>query len=195
MSVLRLKTFLILLVLAISAISIISAIVIDGITVNEMQDCTTEFYDAIEGIFGNVTRQRDIFGNCVFYNNYTLCLNTSGANTDCSSQQSTYNFSCVTGTETYQNYEKIGENIVAKSRQICIDAAFKINDKLINYSKFGWNCERTDYIIFCDAPHQSNKNGKCESGERCAQFDIRDLSKRVDIDFSPTSQIGEIKIE
>jgi len=77
---------------------------------------------------------------------------------------------------------------------ICKTVGFDINGKLLNYYNEGWNCKRTGFIICCDAPHQSNLDGVCNSGERYVEFDTRD-SSREDFGVSPTKQIGDIRIE
>ncbi len=90
---------------------------------------------------------------------------------------------------------KLGEHTKYLNTTICEDTGFDIGGKILDYAKEGWECNRTDSIITCDAPHQSNKDGVCQSGERCAIFDIRDLSKRTDTGYSVTNQIEELKIE
>ena len=174
----KLKTLLILLVLSLlSIISIISAIVLDNnVTFNEITYSTTKFYDATEDVFGYVTRERNVYENCVNYHNYTLCLNTTGANTDCSQEQLIYNVTCVIGTESYQNYEKVSEQVVQKSKTTCNKEGYTIDiagaTKKINFSKAGYYCSLDGNIITCDSVHDGNGDGKCKSGETCIKFEI-----------------------
>ena len=173
-----------------STIGIISAIVLDNnVTVNEIQDCTTKFYDATEDVFGYVTRERNVYENCVNYHNYTLCLNTSGANTDCSQEQLVYNVTCAIGTESYQSYEKVSEQVVQKNKTICNKRAYTIDiadsTKNINFSKAGYYCSLEGNIVTCDSVHDGNGDGKCKSGETCIKFEITSqgintLQKRID---------------
>ncbi len=93
------------------------------------------------------------------------------------------------------SYCLLGKHKEYLNTTICEDTGFEIDGRILYYRNAGWMCERTDYIITCDAPHQSNKDGICQSGERCAIFDIKDLSKRTDTGYSPTKQIEELKIE
>src|SRR3989338_7651005 len=91
--------FVVAVLLSITALSQISPItsivskttqITPTISLEEKDTCTTSFYDEVQ----------DIYGNCVYYHNYTSCLNTTGPNTGCSAQQSTWNFQCLTGTVT-----------------------------------------------------------------------------------------------
>ena len=185
------KTFLILSILTIlSTISVISAIVLDNnVTVNEIQDCTTEFYDETEDVFGYVTRERNVYNNCIYYHNYTLCLNTSGANTDCSQEQLVYNVTCAIGTESYQSYEKLSEKVVQKNKTVCSKKAYTIgiagSTKKIDFGKAGYYCSLDGNIVTCDSVHDGNGDGKCKSGETCIKFEITSqgintLQKRID---------------
>ena len=186
----RSKPFLILLVsITLLTISIISAIVMDNAIVNEIQDCTTEFYDATEDVFDHVTRERNVYGNCIYYHNYTHCLNTSGTNTDCSEEQVTYEWRCVIGTESYQSYEKVAEKVVQKSKTICNKKGYTIDvagsKKKIDFDKAGYYCSLEGNIITCDSVHDGNGDGKCKSGETCIKFEItkkgiNTISKRID---------------
>ena len=90
---------------------------------------------------------------------------------------------------------KLGEHTEYINTTICEDIGFEIDGEILNFRRVGWECKRTDFLITCDAPHQSNKDGVCQSGERCIIFDIKDLSKRTDTGYSPTKQIEELKIE
>jgi len=73
-------------VLALTAASEISQVT-NAIGVEELQTCTTSFYDEIQ----------PVFGDCIYYHNYTSCLNTSGPNTNCLLKQDKINFKCKTG--------------------------------------------------------------------------------------------------
>src|SRR3989344_7886388 len=60
------------------------------ISVEDVKICTTNFYDEVQ----------NVYSNCIYYSNYTSCLNTSGLNTTCSLQQIQFNFTCKTGEVT-----------------------------------------------------------------------------------------------
>src|SRR3989344_5112476 len=91
--------FVVAVLLSITALSQISPItsivskttqITPTISLEEKDTCTTTFYDETQ----------DIYGNCVYYHNYTSCLNTTGPNTACSAQQNTWNIQCKTGEIT-----------------------------------------------------------------------------------------------
>lgn len=195
------KTFLILLVLTIlSTITVISAIVLDNnVTVNEIQDCTNEFYDATEDVFGYVTRVRNVYDNCIYYHNYTLCLNTSGANTDCSQEQLVYNVTCAIGTESYQSYEKVSEQIVQKNKTACDKRAYTIDiagsTKKINFANAGYYCSLDANIVTCDSIYDGNGDGKCKSGETCIKFEITGSGVNTTLRRIDSVALKEIGIE
>lgn len=190
MNFLKSKLFLILLVLTILSTILISAVVVDdNVIVNEIEDCSTEFYDEIEDVFDNVTRDRDVYGSCVYYNNYTTCLNSTGPDTDCSAEQLTYDFTCTIGTESYQSYEKVSEKTVQKSKTTCNKRGYTIDiagsNKKIDFAKAGYYCSLDGNILTCDSVHDGNGDGICKSGETCIKFEITSkgintISKRID---------------
>ena len=77
----------------------------------------------------------------------------------------------------------------------CKDVSIDVDGKIIEWQKIGWFCNLNDNILTCDAPHQSNKDGICQSGERCVTFDIADLSKRTDSGYAETKQIEELNVK
>ena len=137
--------------------------------------CKIDLYNAFEPVFGYVSRQRDVYGDCLFNLNYTDCLNTTGPNTDCLQKQRNLTRRCVLGTESYQSYEKIGERNVQKNRTICRNAGFTINSagaiKKINFDKAGYYCTSDINIITCDSVYDGNGDGICDSGESCVKFE------------------------
>ena len=99
--------------------------VTSNIWVQEKDTCTTEFYDEVQ----------DTYGDCVYYHNYTSCLNITGPNTGCSLEQSTRNFQC-----------KIGEVTITKNRTECrpndefvisIDQGAAVLKKQLDFSEWG----------------------------------------------------------
>ena len=90
---------------------------------------------------------------------------------------------------------KLGEHTEYINTTICENIGFMIDGKILKFGEAGWGCKKVNTIITCDAPHQSNKDGICQSGERCAIFDTKDLSSRINKGYSPTKQIEELKIE
>jgi len=185
----RSKTLIILLALILlSAIGIISALVIGNATVNEVQDCATEFYDAIEDVFGYVARERDIYDNCVYYQNDTKCSDEP-FNTSCGVATTEIGFKCSVGKESYQSYEKVSEQTVQKSRNVCVNKGYTVSisgsTKKIDFDKAGYYCSLEGNIITCDSVYDGNGDGKCKSGETCIKFEIANdgigkIHKRID---------------
>jgi hypothetical protein len=144
-----------------------------NIALEEKDICTTEFYDETQ----------DVYGNCVYYNNYTSCLNTSGLNTDCSPQQSTSSFKC-----------KTGENIVTKNKTECrpddkfvisVDDGAAVLKKQIDFSDWGpcvFSEENNCLIVTCQSIYDGANDGKfhsCKSGTSCQRFEICDGSTKT----------------
>lgn|SRR3990167_3016446 len=77
----------------------------------------------------------------------------------------------------------------------CVNDGLKVGNRVLNSTKYGWlGCAREGNEICCEAPHQSNGNGKCESGEGYKIFYIDDLSKS-DNTVSKTQSIKDLMIE
>ncbi len=153
----------------------------NSISVEQTQDCATTYYKVTENVFENITRERNVHGNCLFYYNSTLCLNTTGSNTDCSPHQIIFNFSCVTGTENYQSNEVTGTNVVTRNTTNCSPKSFivSVNNqrKEIDFSSWGaciQSNENSCIAVICG----SNKGGGavngvfngCDGGKSCEKF-------------------------
>src|SRR3989344_1613918 len=78
------------------------------ISLEEKQDCTINYYNQIENIYGNVTRIRDIYG---------ACFNPANQS----------NYTCVTGTEFYQNYEVIGIQTAVRNNTDCRTSSYIVS--------------------------------------------------------------------
>ena len=171
------RLFLIALVLMILlAISLISAVVVDNnVTVNEIKDCYTKFYDETEDVFDYVARERDVYGSCIYYLNTTIC-NDEPFNTSCYINSTEAEYQCVIGSEPYQSYGKVGEQVVQKSREICSKKAYTVeiagSTKKIDFEKAGYYCSLEENILTCDSVHDGDGNGICKSGETCIKFEL-----------------------
>lgn len=123
---------------------------------------------------------QDVYGDCIYYHNYTDCINTSGPNTDCSLKQDKWNFRC-----------KIGENIVTRNRTECkpddkfiisIDKGVAVLKKQIDFSDWGpciYNEENTCLIVTCVSLYDGAHEGQfidCRGGKSCQKFEICDDS-------------------
>jgi len=176
MSFLKSKLFFIILVLTILSTIIISAIVVDdNVTVNEIQNCYDEFYDEIEDVFDYVTRERDLYNNCIYLSNSTSCEDEP-FNTSCVTNTKEIEQQCVIGTESYENYEKVRVQVVQKSKTICNNEGYTIDiagsSKKIDFVKAGYYCSLDGNIITCDSVHDGNGDGICHSGETCIKFEV-----------------------
>ena len=175
--------FVVAVLLSITALSQISPItsivskttqITPTISLEEKDTCTTSFYDEVQ----------DIYGNCVYYHNYTSCLNTTGPNTGCSLQQDIRNYQC-----------KTGENIVTKNTTECkpnddfiisIDQGAATLKKQIDYSDWG-PCiylqesiaGNSCLVVTCQSIYDGANDGQfhgCKSGTSCQRFEICDNS-------------------
>lgn len=141
-----------------------------SIGLEEKDTCTTTFYDETE----------DVFGNCIYYQNYTYCSNVSGANTGCSIQQNTRNFQCATGTTkiTKNTTEcKPDNNFV-----ITIDHGAATLKKQVDYSNWGpciYETQNSCLIVTCVSNEDGAFKGQftdCNGGKSCQRFEICDNS-------------------
>ena len=144
------------------------------INLEEKDTCTTKFYDEVQ----------DVYGNCVYYYNYTTCLNTTGPNTGCSLQQESKNYQC-----------KTGETIVTKNTTECkpndefiisIDQGAAVLKKQIDYSDWGpcvYGQETISgnscLVVTCVSNDDGAFKGQftdCKGGKSCQRFEICDKS-------------------
>ncbi|MBI2650460.1 hypothetical protein HYX04_04040 [Candidatus Woesearchaeota archaeon] len=166
---------LVLFTVSLLALTVASQIsqVTNAISVEEIKTCTTSFYDEVQ----------NIYGNCVYYNNYTSCLNTSGSNTDCSLVQDSRNLSC-----------KTGEIIIKKNSTECqpptkfIVSSIKdsiTEKKEIDFSSWGacvQNTENDCLIVTCVSLYDGAHNGQftdCKGGKSCQKFQFCKDSVKV----------------
>ena len=154
-----------------------------GINVNKIEKCRIEQELIIKPI------------RAICFSNYTTLVDVTDLTNVTNSTNVTIKkvIENVTITKPYDCTVAQYTDIVNTS--VCKTTSFTIDNKKIDFEKVGWMCKRTDFIITCDAPHQSNKDGICQSGERCVKFDIRNMGERIEIGYSPTKSIEEIKIE
>ncbi len=189
------------IILAILLISLFALTVLSQInqsttiSFNDNKACNTIFYDEKE----------DVYGNCIYYNNYTTCLNTSGPNTACSINQNQYNFSC-----------KIGQNIIHSNRTECttpkkftINISNAVNTKKYDIDFSGWGvCVQSDenncIAVTCGSQHGGSAvngvfNG-CDGGKSCQKFlfcpdGVKVLYKAASSDFvyeDPTYKLSKL---
>ncbi|HLC60502.1 MAG TPA: hypothetical protein VJJ52_03665 [Candidatus Nanoarchaeia archaeon] len=143
------------------------------IKIEETKTCTTTFYNQIQ----------DVYGNCVYYSNYTSCLNTSGPSTDCSLEHSQRSFSC-----------KTGETIIVNNRTECkpdnkflivIDKGNAVVKNQIDSSDWGpcvYTTENNCLIVTCVSIYDGAHKGQftdCNSGKSCEKFEICDNSVKT----------------
>lgn len=152
--------------------SIISKVsqVTPTISLEEKETCTTNFYDEVE----------DVYGNCIRYHNYTDCLNTTGPNTDCSTEQTTSTFRCRTGEATINRNRtecKPNDDFI-----ISIDQGAAVLKKQIDYSDWGpcvYSEENNCLIVTCVSLYDGAHKGQftdCKGGKSCQRFEICDDS-------------------
>jgi|SRR3989338_9194273 len=135
-----------------------------GISVEELKDCNTIFYDEIT----------PIYSDCIYYSNYTLCLNTSGPNTDCSLKQSQNNIKCKTELIDHKNRTECNP---LNSFVVSIDKGLTIEKKEIDFSSWGVCIKETEnncLAVICGTLEGgSARNGifnGCDGGKSCQKF-------------------------
>ncbi len=171
--------FVIAILLSIVALSQLSPItnivskinqITPTISLEEKETCITSFYNEVQ----------DLYGNCVYYHNYTRCLNTSGPNTDCSLQQDLQNFRCKTGEITVTNNKtecKPNDEFI-----ISIDQGTAVLKKQIDFSDWGpcvYSEENSCLIVTCVSRYDGAHKGQftdCKGGKSCQRFEICDNS-------------------
>src|SRR3989338_10380911 len=145
-----------------------------AISIQEKDICTTTFYD--ETI--------DVYGSCIYYQNYTHCTNSSGSNTGCSLQQNQISYQCKTGTSIItKNSTECRPN---NDFVITIDNGVSTLKKQIDYSNWGPciysqeniqgnSCAVPICVSLYDGAHQG-KFTDCSGGKSCQRFEICDNS-------------------
>ena len=140
------------------------------IKLEETETCKTAFYDEVQ----------NIYNNCVYYNNYTTCLNASGPNTACSLQQNTWNFQCKTGEITFAR--NLTECTPPNKYIVSIDKGATTEKKEIDFSQWGaciQNTENNCLIVTCVSNEDGAFKGQftdCKGGKSCQRFEICDNS-------------------
>lgn len=174
-----------LLLIAVLAITVTSQSPQNSVSAEEIKTCSTVFYYENQDNYDYVTRTRSTYGNCIYYQNYTSCMNNSGPNTDCSINTNSYNYNCIIGSEQYQSYEKIGTESVLKNRSECSTSKFLVSitkdsiteKKEIDFSSWGVCVNSTEngcLAIVCGTQKGGSAvngvfNG-CDGGKSCQKF-------------------------
>jgi len=168
-----------LLIVSVLALTVASQIsqVTSTISVEEVKTCTTNFYNEVQ----------DVYGNYNYYHNYSLCLNTSGPNTDCSLQQDQINFQCKTGEATVtKNTTECKPN---DEFIISIDQGAAVLKKQIDFSDWGPcvyaqeaingnSCLVVTCVSLYDGAHKGQFTD-CNGGKSCQRFEICDDSVKT----------------
>jgi len=148
-----------------------------GISIEIIQNCIIKTQEKLTAIY------EDYF----YYYNQTVCSDEP------------INLSCeIKTTNIYTLKQNIGNYIEFLNTTICETIGLNISGNEFIWQKEGWECRRNLFNITCDAPFQSNRDGICQSGERCNIYDIRDIAikdfnKVIILGYSPTNQIKNIK--
>ena len=148
-----------------------------GVNIIDKQVCITEHYNTTEDNITTITKQRDTIGTCAYIyinNNTVYCSNRSGRNTTCTTVQTntTGTYRCVVGTENYTEQVNNGKFIVPKTKQKCKKSGYSLQGSEIDFLGNNYNCKRTGFTINCDNCNDGNCDGKIDSGETYATFDI-----------------------
>jgi len=197
----KISISVVLLVLLISllALTVSSQIsqVTNAVSIEDVKTCNTIFYDELQ----------PIYENCIYYHNYTSCLNTSGSNTDCSLKQDTRTIECKTGEITL-NKNKTNCQPVTKF-VISISKDTLTQKKEIDFSSWGVCINTTEnscLAVTCGTlAGGSARNGifnGCDGGKSCQKFlfcqdSIKTLYKasRSDfVEYDPTFHLSILAV-
>ncbi len=168
----------------------------DKIEVEEKQDCYVSFYNSTQDVYGYVTRVRDTYGTCFNPANQS-------------------NYTCVTGTEEYQNYEITGTIPVVKNTTNCRPRSFvvSVNGERKEIDFYGWGVciqevENNCLAVICGTLSGGSAwNGQfigCDNGKSCQKFlfcedgTTKALYKASREDFveeDPTFQLTKLELK
>ena len=189
---------LVLVIISLLAISVFSYVrsqlnqVTPTISLKEIEDCETIYYDEIEDVYGYVTRERNVYGICIYYLNSTVC-DDEPLNKSCHTTTTEKEYQCVTGKESYQSYEKIDEKVVKKNKIECtpkkylvsVDKKGVVTKNELDFSDFGpciYEVENNCLIVTCVSRYDGAHKGQftdCKGGKSCQKFEICDDSIRT----------------
>ena len=144
-----------------------------GIDLKELKQCNTI----------TKTIKKDVYGTETVFNKNTTVCHDFPINLTCEK--------ISLGNAT--NKFLIGTYDFFINTTSCRDYGYSISEKIMDYSEVGWECKRYGLELCCEAPHQSDKNGNCDSGEGYCLFDIKTLSKQCIV--SPTKQIMDLNFK
>ena len=160
-----------------------------GVHIEILKECKIkQEFETIDD-YGNITKERDVRETYVanytyiFINNHTLINETKIA---------FFNTTRLIRKITTE-MEVVGSHIEIINTTICKNYGYNISGHIIDYSEADWECIMDGLKLCCEAAYQSNKNGKCDSGEGYCLFDIKTLSKQCTV--SPTKQIRDLNFK
>ena len=131
-------------------------------------------------------RTRDVYGDCLTNSTSIFINNETGIN---ETRSTKINVSCVIGQEPDPSYVVIGSYVEIINETICTEEGINIDGQEILYKKYGYNCKRDLYEVVCDSIIDGDGDKKCESGESCVTFDVRDLIFNYELDVPSLEKI------
>jgi len=154
-----------------------------------IKQCYLEYFDVIEPVFGNVTKQRTVQEDCLFYFNYTYIINESSINITSINESGTNVTSIIENRTDILNRtcservffiveEQTGTKIVTKSKEICRVIGERINGVNYNWDKELDTCKIKLNQYCCDSQNaDGNGDGIFNSGEDSYScVDIKDIA-------------------
>ena len=168
------------------------------ISLEEKDICTTSFFNDVQ----------DVYSNCVYYYNYTSCLNSSGPNTACSLEQNQYNFKCKTGETTAISNKT--ECRPSNKFTVSIGHGAFIETKEVDFSRWGVCIKENEnecVAVICGSQQGGSAvngvfNG-CDGGKSCQKFlfcqdGVKVLYKASRNDFveqDPTFHLSKLELK
>jgi hypothetical protein len=177
--------FLLIIVVILAALSLIvysvstMVQVTDDIRLEDVKDCTTNYWNETE----------HIYGNCESTVTERICEDTT-TNTSCSTQERTIVSECIKETKIT---EKSKETCVDKELRIAVNKALKDENYRLNYEGWGkcsYSAIDETLMVICDSEFDGNGDGICQQGESCIAFIVEKggtqrLVKNSRIDYVP----------
>jgi len=143
-------------------------------SLKESKVCDKRGVEIDQPIYGNVSRTRPVYGNCVGVNNVLVCANLTGPNTSCSIDAQIYNHQCVVANESYTQEEQVGtKKVIVYEDYNCKVVGYEFGGRDTGVNVSLWSCNiAKPCMLTCDRRGQSNENGKWESGEEYFEKDF-----------------------
>ena len=141
-----------------------------GINIEKLEDCktTSQFEKRVQNT------------QYIYYQNQTQCSDEPA------------NLSCKIVNYRNQTSSYSVGYVDIMNITVCRNTGFNVNGRLLDFAEKDWLCTKYTDELCCEAPHQSNKNGNCDSGEGYCIFEIPSMKESCTV--SKTNAIRNLAI-